>query len=296
MTTSDRLLSVLGLFSIERPEWTVEEAANELRLAASTTYRYFRSLSKAGLIVAFATGRYVLGPAIIQYDRQIRLRDPLTTAAQPIMKRLTEQLPAHTLVLLCRLFRDQVMSVHQESAEKPHLAVSYERGRAMPLFRGASSKIILAHMTPRIVKALYEEHAAKFTQASLGKNWDEAKERLRTLRSAGVAIAQGEVDPGMCGIAVPVFEPAGAVIGSLSIVIPARYLTPSFLEQAPALLKTAAEQVHWALSLGAQNVGRAPASPATASASATTKLKKSATRSKSAARSARRKTSRQMRA
>ena len=46
MTTSDRLLSVLGLFTIERPEWTVEEAANELQLAASTTYRYFRSLSK----------------------------------------------------------------------------------------------------------------------------------------------------------------------------------------------------------------------------------------------------------
>ncbi|HEY5754322.1 MAG TPA: IclR family transcriptional regulator, partial [Steroidobacter sp.] len=293
-TTSDRLLSVLGLFTIERPEWTVEEAANELRLAASTTYRYFRSLSKAGLIVAFATGRYVLGPAIIQYDRQIRLRDPLTTAAQPIMKRLTQQLPAHTLILLCRLFRNQVMSVHQESAEKADFSVSYERGRAMPLFRGAASKIILAHMTPRIVKALYEEHAAKFAQAALGKNWNETRERLRTLRSAGVAIAQGEVDPGMCGIAVPVFEPAGTVIGSLSIVIPARHLTPNFLEEAPELLKSAAEQIHWALSLGAQSE-RTPAVPSPATA--TTKVKKATSRSKTASRTgASRKTSRQMRA
>lgn len=297
MTTSDRLLSVLGLFSIERPEWTVEEAANELRLAASTTYRYFRSLSKAGLIVAFATGRYVLGPAIIQFDRQIRLRDPLTTAAQPIMKRLTGELPAHTVILLCRLFRNQVMSVHQESAEKPDFSVSYERGRAMPLFRGAASKIILAHMTPRIVRALYEEHAAKFAQASLGKNWDETKERLRALRSAGVAIAQGEVDPGMCGIAVPVFEPAGAVIGSLSIVIPASQLTPNFLEEAPQLLKAAAEQIHWALSLGAQNE-RTPAVPSLATARATTnKVKKTAPRAKITSRTrASRKTSRQMRA
>jgi len=259
MTTTDRLLSVLGLFTVERPEWTVEEAANAIRLPASTTYRYFRSLSKAGLIVTFATGRYVLGPAIIQYDRQIRLRDPLTTAAQPIMKRLTEQLPAHTLILLCRLFHDQVMAVHQESAEVPDFAVSYERGRTMPLFRGASSKIILAHMPSRIVKALYEQHAANFTQAAFGKNWNEANKRLRALRSAGMAIAQGEVDSGMCGIAVPVFEAGSVVIGSLSIAIPLRHMTSNFLEEAPPLLKSAVEQIHWALSLGTQSVERAPA-------------------------------------
>lgn len=252
MTTSDRLLSVLGLFTVEHPEWTVEEGARALNLAVSTAYRYFRSLSKAGLIVAFAAGRYVLGPAIIQYDRQIRLRDPLTTTAQPTMTQLSEQLPAQTVILLCRLFRNQVICVHQESAHQPDFAVSYERGRAMPLFRGAASKIILANMPLRMVKGLYGEHAPKFSQAALGKNWDEAKERLRVLRNAGFAVTQGEVDSGMCGIAVPLFDAAGAIIGSLSIVIPIRHLTPKLLADAPQLLKQGAEQIHWALSLGSQ--------------------------------------------
>ena len=62
-------------------------------------YRYFRSLTKAGLLVTHTTGRYLLGPAFIQYDYQIRLHDPLITAAQPMMKRLTGQLPPHTLML-----------------------------------------------------------------------------------------------------------------------------------------------------------------------------------------------------
>ena len=83
MTTSDRVLAVLNLFTLEQPEWTVEGAAGALNLAISTAYRYFRSLTKAGLLVAHTTGRYLLGPAIIQYDRQIRLHDPLITAAQP---------------------------------------------------------------------------------------------------------------------------------------------------------------------------------------------------------------------
>lgn len=255
MTTSDRLLSVLGLFTVEHPEWTVEEAADELGLAVSTTYRYFRSLSKAGLIVAFTAGRYVLGPAVIQYDRQIRLCDPLTTTAQPTMRQLTEKMASHIVILLCRLFRNQVICVHQESAHKPDFAFSYERGRAMPLFRGAASKVILANMQLRMVKALYAEHASKFAQAALGKNWDETKERLRALRNAGVAITQGEVDPGMCGIAVPMFDPAGATVGSLSIVVPVRHLTPKLLAEAPQLLKKGAEQIHWALSLGAQQPG-----------------------------------------
>jgi len=268
MTTSDRLLSVLSLFTAEHPEWTVEDAASTLGLAVSTAYRYFRSLSKAGLILAFSTGRYVLGPAIIQYDRQIRLRDPLTTAAQPVMRRLAAQLPAHTVVILCRLFRNQVICVHQEAAEKPDFAFSYERGRALPLFRGASSKIILANMPPRAVKALYSEHASKFAQASLGKSWDESRERLRALRSAGYSITQGDVDPGMCGIAVPIFEPEGTVMGSLSIVTPARHLVPKFLEAAPQLLRSASEQIDWAVSLGGQTTQSAPARGSAAQRSA----------------------------
>jgi len=252
MTTSDRLLSVLGLYTVDHPEWTVEEAATKLGQTVSTTYRYFRSLSNAGLIVASATGRYVLGPAIIQYDRQIRLCDPLTTAAHPVMKSLTEQLPTYAIVLLCRLFHNQVMCVHQESTGKPDHAVSYERGRAMPLFRGASSKVILANMPLRTVKALHKEYGAKFVAAGLGKNWDEVKDRLRALRNAEYALTHSELDPGMCGIAVAVFDPSGVVIASLSIVLPVRHVTPDFLAQASTLLTKAAEQIHWTLSLGVQ--------------------------------------------
>lgn len=249
VTTSDRLLNVLGLFTTERPEWTVESAARQLDLAVSTAYRYFRSLTKAGLIVASVTGRYVLGPAIIQYDRQIRLLDPVMTSAQPIMTRLAQQLPLNVILLLCRLFRDQVMCVHQEARERPHFATSYERGRPMPLFRGAASKIILAHMAPRTVKTLYLANAGQFKQAGLGARWDQVKLRLRELRNAGVAITQGQLDPGMVGVAVAVFDPAEAVIGSLSLVLERRNLTQKFVESATRRLQAASSEITWALSI-----------------------------------------------
>lgn len=242
MSTSDRLLSVLGLFTIERPQWTVEEAAQELGLAVSTAYRYFRSLSEAGIVTSYSNGRYVLGPAIIQYDRQLRLRDPLIGMATPIMQRLVPLLPSNCLLLLCRLYHDQVICIHQEYAQPPTFGVSYERGRLMPLSRGAASKIILAHLPLRFLRTYHALHADELRER-LGADWGEVRAALRNIRSAGVHVTQSELDPGMMGIAAPLFAPQSAVIGSISIVIPARDASPDIRERAVVLIRDAGTQI-----------------------------------------------------
>ena len=242
MSTSDRLLRVLGLFSIERPQWSVEEAAAELGLAVSTAYRYVRTLCEADLLTSFANGRYVLGPAIIKFDRQMRLLDPLISVSAPVMKQLAPILPANCLLLLCRLYRDQVMCVHQEYAVMPTFAVSYERGRPMPLSRGAASKVILANMPGRFLKAFHARHAEELRER-LGADYPEVRGRLREIRSQGVHVTQSELDPGMMGIAAPLFEPGGSVVGSISIVMPARLGTPNVVERASTLIRAAGAQI-----------------------------------------------------
>ncbi len=243
LSSADKLLAVLGLFTFERPEWTIEAAANELRLGVSTTYRYFKSLSDVGLVVAFAAGRYVLGPAITQLDRQTRLLDPLITAAKPIMQNLLQQLGPHGVLLLCRLYRDQVMCVHQEALEGHAIAVSYERGKLMPLHRGAASKIVLAHLAPRFVRGFHQEHAADMAAVSLGKDWDEVKRSLRKIRAAGVAVTVAELDPGVIGAAAPLFSPEGGIVGSLGIVFPEGDPESKLVAHAASLIMTGAKSI-----------------------------------------------------
>ena len=273
MTTSDRLLSVLGLFTIERPEWTVEEASAELELAVSTAYRYFRSLAKSGLIVAYAAGRYVLGPAIIQYDRQMRLLDPVITAAAPVMKRLAAAGPPQSVVMLCRLYRNQVMCVHQETTPvPPDFAIGYERGRPLPLYRGAASKIILAHLHVRTLRELHARHGAEMSKYALGADWEEFKRRLRELRNAGISITQAEVDIGLCGVAAPLFDSEGGITGSLGLVVPVNRATQQLVQTVSKQLRSGSEEIRWALStfaaghdavkaLGGKNSEREPAAP-----------------------------------
>jgi DNA-binding IclR family transcriptional regulator len=243
MSSSDRLLEVFSLFTIEEPEWSVEAAAERLGLATSTTYRFFRSLSSAGLISAFTPGKYVLGPAIVELDRQARLLDPLMKVAQPIMRQVVEELDLPGVMLLCRLFRNQVMCIHQEYVDRPLSTVSYERGRPLPLYRGAASKAILAFLPARFVRSFHETHRDEMVAAGFAPEWGQVKVALRRLRVGRVCVTAGELDVGMTGVATPLRDLDGTVNASLSFVLPDSERTAERVDEIAAALKRAVELV-----------------------------------------------------
>jgi DNA-binding IclR family transcriptional regulator len=218
MAGPDRTINVLKLFTLAKPAWSVEEAAAALKVSDSSAYRYFAVLTEAGLLTPAAHGRYVLGPAMIQYDRQIQLTDPLLQTAKPVMARLLQFAPPHTSVLLCRLFRQTVLCIHEVVASPGTTRVSYERGRPMPLFRGATSKIMLPYLSPRELRRVYDGDPAG--AAAIGASWDEFRKAITHMRKAGYAVTYAEVDPGNIGIGVAILDESRRPVGSLSYVIP----------------------------------------------------------------------------
>ncbi|MCW3834723.1 IclR family transcriptional regulator [Sphingomonas canadensis] len=253
MTTSDRVLSILNLFTFERPEWTVEEAAQHLNLAVSTAYRYFKSLNNAGLVVAFNPGRYVLGPAIMQYDRQIRLRDPLLATAKKPMMQLAEWLPPQSMVLLCGLYRTEVMCTDQQFVQRPDYAVSYERGRLMPIYAGSPGQIILAHLSSRAAKAMHQRYAVEMAASGLGSSWEEVRRALRRIRAEEISTASDGQEPGQATTSVGMFGHDGAVVGSLSTVMPARAQARVAFDELKRRLLDAAQTIRAGIALLAQS-------------------------------------------
>ena len=228
VSTSDRLLTLLGLFSGDRSEWSVDEAAAELGISVSNTYRYFRSLTAAGLIVPITAGRYVLGPAIIQLDRQMRLRDPLITAATPVLREFVTAAPPDSVAMLCRYFREQVICVHEEFITRPELEVSFDRGLPMPIWRGAPAKVILAHLPLRVIKSIWGKHQREFARYGLGENWTETKASLRRIRNQPSLQTAGELGTPTVGVAAPIFED-GKLIASLGLVTLSRSAEPEIV-------------------------------------------------------------------
>ncbi|WP_449487308.1 helix-turn-helix domain-containing protein [Streptomyces griseorubiginosus] len=146
-TSSDRMLSVMDLFTPEQPEWTVEQACVAMGQSESTVYRYFRSLAAVGLIFSIRPGRYLLGPGIIHYERQLRLSDPLIRAAEPAVVKMAAEYAEQGLIFLSRIYRDSVMTTHEHriSAE-PFPEGAFGRGRLAPLFRGAPGLALLSFL------------------------------------------------------------------------------------------------------------------------------------------------------
>lgn len=242
-SSGDRLLSVLGLFTVEQPQWTVDDAARQLGVSGPTAYRYFKRLTGAGLISPVSGASYTLGPAIIQMDRQIQVSDPMLRAARNVMRDLIPRAGDGSALLLCRLFHDRVMCVHQVLGRGPQSPVSYERGRLMPLFRGATARIILAYLPARTLKSLFEQNSAEIAEAGFGTSWDEFKSLLAGLRSAGVAISHGEIDAGRVGIGAPLFDRDRNVLGSLSFALAAGRADSALITRLTPLLTSGAREI-----------------------------------------------------
>ncbi|AIP32357.1 bacterial transcriptional regulator family protein [Paraburkholderia xenovorans LB400] len=215
-SSTDRILGLLDLFTIETPTWTVDALIETTGLARATMYRYVRSLTDSGFLVPIGKGAYALGPKFIEIDRQLRLADPLLQIGQPIMTRIEERVAGAQL--LCRYYGLRVLTIYKASTdERLEKLMSMERGRPFPLFLGAPSRVILANLPSHQLQRLYLYHAQEIAAAGLGDSWVAFRDRMRDVRKAGYAKAS-DIDKALVGISAPIFAAPGVVTASLCLV------------------------------------------------------------------------------
>jgi DNA-binding IclR family transcriptional regulator len=222
MSSFGKMLAILDLFDVDGPVLTAEEIISRMGYSRPQSYRYIRELGDAGFLMRFKGG-YTLGPRCIQLDHIIRQSDPLLNASVPVIREASIQNGCD--ILLTRMYQNRIIAVYHERGPDP-MTVSFGRGRLMPLFRGAGSKVILAALSSARQKQLYQEHPEEAAKSSIGSSWDEVKENLRVIRRAGYAISVGELDPANVGIAVPLMLEGMTTPSSIVLVLSAaRYRT-----------------------------------------------------------------------
>lgn len=212
----EKILQVLDILEESSSGLMFDEINARLDVPRSTLYRYLKALTDAGLIASLPNTGYSLGPRIAELDYKMRTTDPLVVLSRPVMAGLVQSTPA--VALLCRLYRNNVLCIHQES-HPDALRSNYERGLSRPLLRGAASRVILAYLTPRAIARLYDEQADGFRDAGLGATLAEVRAGLKKIRQRGWDSVEGQVTPGATGIAAPILDSGDAVIGSLSVTL-----------------------------------------------------------------------------
>jgi DNA-binding IclR family transcriptional regulator len=241
-----RLLQILDLFSLERPTIRVEEVIETFSIVQSTAYRYLRELCDAGLLAQQGKGVYSLGRRIVELERLLLLSDPLLLAGKPVMDSLAARYDNRAF-LLCAYYKDGALCVYKVGPDEiryggTSMKIQRGRGTLLPLFSGAGSHVILAHLPAHQIKSLYLTSARQISEARLGDSWHDFRDHLSGIRKRSFAETFGKLNPGMHSVAVPVIREDKRVVGSLLMLGPAsKPQIAAALELVPLLQKKAAE-------------------------------------------------------
>jgi DNA-binding IclR family transcriptional regulator len=209
LQTADRALQVLQLFRAPADAFTVTEVADRLGIHRSTASRLVSTLHARGFLERTAVGDLVrLGPEVARLGRVTLVGRELATVAQPLMERLAAD-TRETVTLAVAAGAD-VLTVAQAGGGY-FVSSGNWVGVRTPLHCTADGKVLLAYaaVTPG------HNGLVRCTDRTI-VDPDALAHELDEVRVRGFAVADGEFEPGLVGLAAPVSQD-GSCIAALCI-------------------------------------------------------------------------------
>jgi DNA-binding IclR family transcriptional regulator len=233
LQTADRALQVLQQFRAPGETLTVGEVAARLGVHRSTASRLVSTVEARGFLERAVGERVRLGPEAVRLGRIAIAGRELIAVAKPVMDRLAAETgEAATLAVPAR---GEVLTVAQSDGR--HFVSSGNWvGVQTPAHCAADGKVLLAFDAIR----LGGEPLAALTRRTITDRAALVRE-LDAVRRQGFAVARGELEDGLHGLAVPVWE-GGSCIASLCVSGPEYRLRGAYERRlAPACREAAAE-------------------------------------------------------
>jgi DNA-binding IclR family transcriptional regulator len=238
-STADRALDILQLFSDEKLVWSGAQIAEQIGVARSTGYRYLKGLVGSGFLEE-CDGGFRLGPQVFELARLARKGIGLSEMARPVMRELADAVGE--TVLLTRRSGGAVVCLELEEAAHP-VRISYERGDVLPVNAGAAALVLLAWASDQeVADLLAATPLRRFTSRTLTDN-KQLRARLREIRANGYAIADGELDEDILGIAAPIRQQDGAAAAAVSVAALRFRVPDADLPRIIEAVRTAADRI-----------------------------------------------------
>ncbi|MHB8867352.1 MAG: IclR family transcriptional regulator [Thermoleophilia bacterium] len=212
-----RGLRVLSLFTVDHPEWGLNELSRRTGLHKATTYRITRTMESEGYLVFDPeTNLYHLGPAIIPASYVVRTHSELSRIAHPYLEELARE-TGETANLAVEIegsmvLIDQVMTSHPF---KPTLPI----GRVLGGLANSHGKVLAVYRSEAERKAMIAAEQRAHTKNTI-TDPKELTAVLETVARDGVAFDLEELNLGVCAVAAPVVDQTGDLRATVAVVAP----------------------------------------------------------------------------
>lgn len=217
MSKLSKTLSLLDFFGPDRLQISTEFMIEHTGYSKATVYRNVKDLCDAGLLMRVGNANYGLGPRIIEMDWMMRQYDPILIAGRELMDELSRE--TRLAALTSSFYDERIINTYIVEPSET-FAFHFGRGQPMPLFSGAQSKVLVAHLNSRKLRNLFEARLAGKPGGPNGKwAWKEFSRAARKIRKDGYCMTSGELTKGLTGIAAPIFShDRKEVVASLSVL------------------------------------------------------------------------------
>jgi DNA-binding IclR family transcriptional regulator len=206
------------LFLIEKEPRTIKNLQQETGLKLERIEKILEIfVDREWLSYHEESGRYMLGVKCFELGRAYFQHLDVRDLARPILRDMVDKLKENAY--LTTRIGYEVLYIEKHEVEK-EVGILPRFGRVLPMYASASGKIFLAYFDERELEDYFRKVKwIKYTDRT--KSPEDVRKELEEIREKGYSVNMGEYEEDVVSIAAPVFDYAGKVSYTVSVVAPA---------------------------------------------------------------------------
>lgn len=241
MLSLARGLAVLNAFTPQRQRLTISQLSQKTQISRAAVRRCLYTLAALGMVHTPDGRSYELLPRVLAVGHAYLAGTPLAKVAQAALDDL-----ARTLGESCSaatLDGDNVLYIAR-AAMNNLLSVAIGRGSRLPAWATSMGRVLLSALPEEQLEVtLSRASLLRYTPYTLCDR-SALRDEIRRVRMQGYALADRQIEVGLCSLAVPLLSRSGTLVAALNVGVPASSMSADALKlKALAPLRRAAMEL-----------------------------------------------------
>jgi len=234
-----RAMEILDCF-IEHPELTNRQISEITKMNKSRIMRFCGTLQAKGYLLYEPEGRkFRLGPRALSLGEAYERSNSLISIARPILRELAQSTGETASISVVENLQ-RVYLLREEGSRSVRYSIT--EGNRVPLYAGASSKVLLAFGPEKLRGQLLKKGKLKKLTPTTITDPKKFQRELKTIRQKGYAVSAGERDPEIGSLSAPIYDHTKKFCAAIALAGPiARFFSESQSEYLEALMTAAQE-------------------------------------------------------